>query len=205
MTPDLRLSLEMLALVAWWIGSFILCFGTKASRALLFPLCFLFWMVPLPEFALTAVIKFLQDGSALISTLLFQAARVPVLQNGVHLFIPGLTIEIAKECSSIRSSLMLLVTTMVLAQLFLRSPIKKALVIAISLPLSIAKNGLRIFVIAMLGTRVDPGYLNGRFHHQGGIVFFAIALVFIFLLLWLLQRGESRQTTKPAVDALVSC
>jgi exosortase len=205
MTPDLRLSLEMLALVAWWIGSFILCFGTKASRALLFPLCFLFWMVPLPEFALTAVIKFLQDGSALISTLLFQAARVPVLQNGVHLFIPGLTIEIAKECSSIRSSLMLLVTTMVLAQLFLRSPIKKALVIAIALPLSIAKNGLRIFVIAMLGTRVDPGYLNGRFHHQGGIVFFAIALVFIFLLLWLLQRGESRQTTKPAVDALVSC
>jgi exosortase len=205
MTPDLRLSLEMLALVAWWIGSFILCFGTKASRALLFPLCFLFWMVPLPEFALTAVIKFLQDGSALISTLLFQAARVPVLQNGVHLFIPGLTIEIAKECSSIRSSLMLLVTTMVLAQLFLRSPIKKALVIAIALPLSIAKNGLRIFVIAMLGTRVDPGYLNGRFHHQGGIVFFAIALVFIFLLLWLLQRGETHQPPEPAANALVSC
>jgi exosortase/archaeosortase family protein len=100
---------------------------------------------------------------------------------------------------------MLLVTTMVLAQLFLRSPIRKAWVIAASVPLSIAKNGLRIFVIAMLGTRVDPGYLNGRFHHQGGIVFFAIALVFIFLLLWLLQRGESRQTTKPAVDALVSC
>jgi exosortase len=203
-SPDLRLSVEMLALVTWWIGSFVLCFGAKASRALLFPLCFLFWMVPLPAIALAAVIKFLQDGSATTSMLLFQAAGIPVLQNGVQLSIPGLNIEIAKECSSIRSSLMLLVTTMVLAQVFLRSPIRKALVIAIAVPLSIAKNGLRIFTIAMLGTRVDPGYLNGRFHHQGGIVFFAIALVLVFFVLWILERGE-RDSRKVAVPAQVSC
>jgi hypothetical protein len=42
----------------------------------------------------------------------------------------------------------------------------------------------------MLGTRVDPGYLTGSFHHQGGIVFFAIALIVIFALLWILERGE---------------
>jgi len=79
---------------------------------------------------------------------------------------------------------------MVLAQLMLHSPWRKALLIGLAVPLSIAKNGLRIFTIAMLGTRVDPGYLTGRFHHQGGIVFFAIALIVIFALLWILQRGE---------------
>jgi exosortase/archaeosortase family protein len=63
-------------------------------------------------------------------------------------------------------------------------------VIGLAVPLSIAKNGLRIFTIAMLGTRVDRGYLTGRFHHQGGIVFFAIALVVVFALLWILRRGE---------------
>jgi exosortase/archaeosortase family protein len=86
---------------------------------------------------------------------------------------------------------MLLVTTMVLAQLLLRSPWRKALVIGLAVPLSVAKNGLRIFTIAMLGTRVDPGYLTGKLHHQGGIVFFGIALIAVFALLWIFRRGEN--------------
>jgi hypothetical protein len=47
----------------------------------------------------------------------------------------------------------------------------------------------------MLGTRVDRGYLTGRFHHQGGIVFFAIALFMIFALLWMLRRAEDSSLT----------
>jgi exosortase/archaeosortase family protein len=86
---------------------------------------------------------------------------------------------------------------MVLAQIFLRSPLRKAIVVVLAVPLSVAKNGLRIFTIAMLGTHVDPGYLTGRFHHQGGIVFFAISLLVIFLALWILERGERRVLEKP--------
>jgi exosortase/archaeosortase family protein len=106
------------------------------------------------------------------------------------LHIPGLTLEVAPECSSIRSSLMLVVTTMVLAHLLLRSFWRKALVIAVAIPLSVAKNGLRIFVLGMLGTRVDPSFLTGRLHRQGGIIYFLIALSAIFLLLWILRHGE---------------
>ena len=85
----------------------------------------------------------------------------------------------------------MLVTTIVLAQLVLRTPWRKALLIAVAVPLSIAKNGLRIFSIGMLGTRVDPVYITGRFHHQGGIIFFAIALIAIFALLWFLRKREA--------------
>lgn len=199
---DVGLSISMLALVIWWIGSFVLCFGTRISRLLMFPLGFLFWIVPLPAAALDRIVELLQRGSAVATVALFNLANVPVMQDGLQLSIPGLTLEIAKECSSIRSSLMLLVTTMVLAQLFLKSPLRKALIVAIALPLSVAKNGLRIFVVAMLGTRVDPTYLTGKFHHQGGIVFFAISLLVVFLLLWGLERGESRAARTPALKAL---
>jgi exosortase len=198
MAADLQLSIQMLTLVTAWIGSFVLCFGTKASRLMIFPLCFLYWMVPLPSFALNEIVKCLQQGSAVVARLLFAGAGVPVAQDGLMLSIPGLTVEVAKECSSIRSSLMLLVTTMVLAQLLLHSSWRKALVIALAVPLSIAKNGLRIFTIAMLGTRVDPGFLNGKLHRDGGIVFFAIALSVIFFLLWILRRTE-RDVTRAAV------
>jgi exosortase len=202
---DIGLAILMFALVTAWIGGVVLCLGTKVSRRLLFPLCFLYWMVPFPAIVLNGVVRSLQEGSALSTKLLFALARVPVFEDGLHLTIPGLTVEIAKECSSIRSSLLLLVTTMVLAQLFLRSPWRKALVIAVAVPLSVAKNGLRIFVIAMLGTRVDPGYLNGKFHHQGGIVFFLIALLVVFLLLKLLERREGTHARGPAVKSALTC
>lgn len=189
-SSDLQLSIRMFALVLSWIGAFVLCFGSKVSRSLLFPLFFLFCLVPFPQAVLNELVSLLQQGSTLAARVLFAAVGVPVAQDGVRLTIPGLTIEVAKECSSIRSSSMLLVTTMVLAQLVLRSPWRKALVIAIAVPLSVAKNGLRIFTIAMLGTRVDHGYLTGRLHHQGGIVFFAIALGAVFVLIWILRRSE---------------
>ncbi len=190
LAPDEQLSANMLALVVWWIAAFILCFGLRASRRALFPLCFLFWLVPFPDFVLNPIVNLLQHGSAAAAHLLFAAVGVPVEQNGVLVHIPGLTVEVARECSSIRSSSMLIVTTMVVAQLLLRSPWRKALIILVAVPLSVAKNGLRIFTIAMLTTRVDPSFLTGRLHRKGGIIFFLIALAAIFLLLWILRRSE---------------
>jgi len=195
--PDAQLSVRMLALVAWWIGSFILSFGGRSFKRALFPLCFLFWIVPLPEVVLDPIVRLLQAGSAASAHLLFAAVGVPVTHDGTLITIPGLTIEVARECSSIRSSLMLVVTTMVLAQMLLRSPWRKALVIAVAIPLSVVKNGLRIFVLAMLGTRVDPSFLTGRLHRQGGIIYFLIALAAIFLLLWMTRRGDGQQGISP--------
>lgn len=197
--PDIQLSLSMLALVTWWIGSVVSCFGSRVFRMCVFPLCFLLWLVPFPESALNGIVSFLQQGSASASHLLFAAAGVPVTQDGVVLSIPGLTIEVARNCSSLRSSMLLWVTTMVLAQLLLRSTWRKAFVIAIAIPLAIMKNGLRIFVIAILSTRVDRGFMTGKLHLEGGVVFFMISLVVVFALLWILRRGEAPVLPAPAL------
>jgi exosortase len=194
---DIRLSLAMLAIVIWWIGSFVFCFGPPVARRFLFPLCFLFWLVPIPVLALNKIVAIWQQGSALSASLLFSAVGIPVSQDGILLSIPGLTLEVAQECSSLRSSLMLVVTSMVLAHLFLRSFWRKTAVVLVAIPLSIAKNGLRIFTISMLGTRVDPGFLHGNLHRKGGIFFFLIALFAVLLLLWLLSRGENRSYPEP--------
>jgi exosortase len=190
LSADTGLTLNMSAFVLWWIAAFIFCFGIPVFRRFLFPLCFLLWLVPIPNFIVDIIVGLLQQGSAAAAYFLFAALRVPVEQRGLLLHIPDLILEVAPECSSIRSSLMLVVTTMVLAQLLLRSPWRKAIVIAAAIPLSVAKNGLRIFTIGMLGTRVDPSYLTGRLHRQGGIVFFLFALGATFVLLWIMRRGE---------------
>jgi exosortase len=202
--PDERLTGNMLALVTWWVGSFVLCFGIRVSRSLLFPLGLLFLAVPMPRFLLDEIVSWLQLGSAFVAHGMFAVARVPVSQDGVLLSIPDLTVEVAKECSSIRSSSMLLVTTMLLAQLFLRTAWRKWLVILLAIPVSVAKNGLRIFTIAMLGTKVDPSYLTGRLHHQGGVILFTIGLGGIFFVLWILRRNEGNFLLKPISKAPAS-
>lgn len=187
-----ELSLSMFALVVWWIGSVWLCYGVQIVRTLLFPLCFLFLVVPLPERALDWITQTLQYQSAAAAELLFRAVHIPVSRDGVFLSIPGLGIEVAQECSSIRSSTILIVITLVLANLFLRSRWRQVLLVAIAVPLSVVKNAVRIFTIAELGTRVDPGYLDGRFHRNGGIVFLGLALLVVIGLLWILRRSEVR-------------
>jgi exosortase len=188
---DVQLSLRMLALVLWCIAAFAFCFGRRAFRQALFPLLFLLWLVPFPGFVVNAIVGFLQYSSAATAHAIFFAARVPVEQRGLLIHIPDLTLEVAPECSSIRSSLVLVVTTMVLAHLLLRSSSRKLLLVALAVPLAIAKNGLRIFVLGFLAIRVDPSYLTGRLHHQGGFIFFLIALAGVFLALWILRRGEA--------------
>jgi exosortase len=195
---DVQLSLSMAALITWWIAAFVFCFGTRVARSLVFPLGFLYWLVPIPESILSGIVSGLQRSSAWTAHELFSAAGVPVTQNGVLLQIPRLTIEVAQECSSIRSTLMLVVTSMVLAHLFLRSMSRKILVVLAAIPLSIARNGFRIFALSMLGIHVDPRFLFGSLHRRGGVVFFVLALAVILFLLWLLRWTEDQQSLATA-------
>jgi exosortase len=184
------LSLSVLALVLCWIGSVLVCFGSGVVRSHLFAFCFLFLLVPLPDRVVNWIVDTLQITSAVAADALFRIARVPVAKDGIILSIPGLDIEVARECSSIRSSTMLFVLTLLLAHLFLRSKWRKVLLIVLAIPLSILKNAVRIFTIAELATRVDPGYLTGKLHHQGGVVFLGFAVLLTVLFLWLLRKSE---------------
>lgn len=197
-TPDEILPLSMFALVVWWIGSLLVCRGLGTFRTLLFPLCFLFLLVPAPNSVVNWITQTLQYQSAVASAWLFRIAHVPVTREGLILSIPGLDIEVATQCSSIRSSTMLIVITLLLAHLFLYSKWRKVLLVAASIPLAVAKNAVRIFTIAELGTRVDPAYLDGKLHHSGGILFLAVGVIMVVLLLWMLKLGEIRKSAPQA-------
>lgn len=200
-SADEILSLEIFALVSWWIGSLLLCFGIGIFRRLLFPLCFLFLLVPCPQTALTMITQFLQQQSAVFAGALFRLASTPVTRDGIFLSIPGLDIEVGRECSSIRSSMMLLIVTTVVAQLFLKSRWKRVLMVLLVVPLAVAKNAVRIVTIAELGTRVDPSFLNGRLHRQGGIVFLGIAFAIMLAILWCLNKvNRSKNEPRPVPE-----
>jgi exosortase len=179
-----------LSVVLIWIGAFILFYGARVLRAAAFPLGFLLLTVPIPENILARIIYFLESGSTSLAYFLFRVLGVPVLRDGFLLTVPGVTIEVAKECSGIRSSMALLITCLIAAHLFLRTPWKRVLFVLLALPLALIKNGIRIVTLTLLSVYVDPSFLTGNLHHKGGFVFFLLALAILAPVLLLLEKSE---------------
>jgi exosortase len=189
------LSLETFSVVVVWIGGFLLCYGFIALRAGAFPLLFLLLMVPLPQVVLDRAIYALQEGSTEIAYLIFQTVGTPVLRHGFLLSVPGVTIEVAKECSSIRSSIALFITCLLTAHLYLRTGWKILLLVLLSFPLSLIKNGIRIATLTLLSIYVNPEFLTGRLHHEGGFVFFLLAMLILWPVFSWLKNSEKPHDT----------
>jgi exosortase len=189
-----RYSLEIaiLSLCFFIFAGFILIFGNQSFLAGLFPLLLLLLIAPLPAFLLDRLIWWLQLGSAEVTTWIFYLTRTPVLREGLSFSVPGVTIEIAKECSGIRSTMALLITCLVAGYLLLRTVPGRLALLAAAIPVLAVKNGIRIATLTLLAIHVDPSFLSGRLHKDGGFVFFAIGLVIMLPTLLWLQRAEDK-------------
>jgi len=196
-------SLFVFAIVCIWLGAFALFFGESAFRAALFPLLFLLFMVPIPEPFLSKAIYLLQAGSAVFVEAFFAAAGIPYHRQQFIFELPGVAIRIAEECSGIRSTLALLITTVLASYIFLKTPWRRLVLCLAVIPVALFKNGLRIATLSILSVYVNPAFLYGNLHHRGGIVFFVIALIPMALLLKFLQKSEAPSFAAPAVAGIL--
>jgi len=189
------LCLIMVSFLAVLLGGFISCYGISAARAASFPLLFLLFMIPIPSLLLDRIIYTLQWGSAWASAWLFSLTDVPFLREGLIFALPGLTIEVAKECSGIRSSMALVICGILGGHFFLRSGWQKGFLMLVIVPLIVLKNGVRIVTLSLLYIYVDEGFMTGNLHQRGGIVFFLMALALLMPLLWILGLKLSMSET----------
>jgi len=196
-TGEEYLWLRVLALVLLWISAFAFCYGSPASRAARFPLLFLLLLIPIPDFLVGRAISWLQEGSAFVAFWLFKTLHVPVMREGLVFHVPSLDLEVAKECSGIRSSVILLITTLLVAEFVLRSGWRKSVLVLSVIPIVILKNGLRIVTISLLTVYVSRSFLHSWLHQSGGIVFYVLGLLVLLPMLNLLKRSEMREAADP--------
>jgi exosortase len=190
LSAEWRLPVSIFLLVSVWIAGFWVCFGSGTTRKLLFPLLFLYFLVPLPPVFLSQIITLSEHGSTEVTAMLFNIAGVPNFRTGDSFLLVDLKIVVAQQCSGIRSSMALLMTGLVLSHLCLRSFWGKAIFLALIPPLAIFKNGLRIFTLSVLSAYVSPRFLEGHLHRNGGILFFALTILVASLFLFLVQKLE---------------
>jgi exosortase len=175
------------------IGAFVAIFGLRAFRSARFALLFLAFMIPLPTVVEQWIIRVLQLGSTEFVALLFSITPIPVLRDGLVFHMPRLSIEVAPQCSGIRSSLALVITCVLAGHMFLKRGWSKALLVLAVLPVTMLKNGIRIVTLSVLALYVDRGFLESSLHRDGGIVFFILALFLMAPILFILRRSEKQK------------
>jgi exosortase len=185
-----------------WAG-FLFFYGAPAFKAGMFPLLFLLLMVPLPGFLLDRFIAWLQVGSADVTEWIFRLSGTTFLREGLFFVLPQVTIEVARECSGIRSTQALLITCLLAGYLLLQTNWRRAVLLLAAVPVLVIKNGIRIATLTLLAVHVDPTFLTGSLHHDGGFVFFGLGMLILLPLLWWLQKTEgSRLGIRTGVGTL---
>ncbi len=195
------MSLKIYSLLLFWAGGFILFYGLKSLRIAIFPVLFLFLFAPIPSIVVEKFIFFLQVLSTEATYLLFKITGIPVLREGFTFHLPGLSIEVAKQCSGIRSSLALIITSLIAGEFFLKTRWKKLVLVLCVIPITIFKNGLRISVLSLLGVYVDPRILGSQLHRSGGIPFFIFALILMAPILFFLIKSEKKRRNDKVLSA----
>jgi exosortase C (VPDSG-CTERM-specific) len=192
-TPEDQVSARILAFCcAVWAGGFAFV-GSRVARAFAFPALFLVFMVPLPSGAVAAIETFFQYTSAEVAFRFIDWSGTTVFREGLTFTMPGLALYVGPECSGIRSSFVLFITSLLAGHLFLRSPWRRLFLAAFVIPLGIVRNAFRVFVLAMLSVHVDLSYIDSPIHHKGGPIFFALSLIpFFLVLVWLRRRDTHR-------------
>jgi len=165
-------------------------FGRGWMRAAAFPLAYLIFMVPMPDAMADALETASKYASAEVANLLFHLSGTPFLRAGVIFQLPNITIEVAQECSGIRSSWVLLMTSILAANLFLKTSWRRFALVAFVIPLAILRNGFRILVIGLLCVHMGPQMIHSIIHRRGGPLFFMLSLIPLLLVLWLLRKGD---------------
>ena len=192
-----NLSLMMLAYVSFIVATGFVCLGSEWMRAAAFPVAFLVFMVPLPDAAVNWLEVALVAASADAAAWMFTVTGTPMFREGTILTLPGIVLEVARECSGIRSTVVLFITSVLASNLFLRSTSRRVALVALVIPLAIVRNGFRILVIGLLCVHIGPHMTDSFIHQRGGPIFFALSLIPLLLILFWLRRHDKRVNARP--------
>ena len=157
--------------------------GWRVYRFLLFPLSYLWLLVPTGEFLL----PWLQQLAADMSTRMIELSGLPVYQEGVIIQVPSGLYRVAPECAGLNFFLSSFALSLVYAQQVYQRWHKRLLCIAVALIIAIIANWIRIYAIIMLGDVLENPQEFLLDHGPYGWAFFAAVMMVSMGLGWLFR------------------
>jgi exosortase A len=196
LAPDLRALLPLLAVVAGWavarsvdvlvVEQFAavlmlpvlvwLCLGLRAVWVLAFPLAFMLLAVPVGEFLIYPMMRF----TAAFTVNAVRMTGIPVFWDGMFFTLPSGNWNIVEGCSGVRYIIASVTLGVLYAYLTYHSYWRRAAFILAACIVPVFANGMRAFIIVMLGHFSNMKIATGVDHLIYGWVWFGIVMFFLF-------------------------
>jgi exosortase D (VPLPA-CTERM-specific) len=184
-------SLYILTQYAFLLILYGLCLalvGWKGIQILWFPLVYLFFMIPLPNFLYNNLSSQLQLISSQLGVMVIRLFDISVYLQGNVIDLGVYKLQVVEACSGLRYLFPLTSFGFLCAYFFKAKLWMRVLVFLTTLPITVIMNSLRI---GMIGVLVEYGGIEqaeGFLHDFEGWVIFIGCLAVLFTEMWLMVK-----------------
>jgi len=175
--------LALAGLTVFWVGE-------RQLRRWWLPFALLTLSIPLPALVTNAMTIPLQFKASALGAALLGWRDVPVRLSGNVIQLPGRQLFVTEACSGIRSLVALLSLGVLIGGLWLRSPVGRLAVVALSVPVAVVVNAVRVFLTGFLVYFVNPAFGEGFMHLTEGWLLFLVAFTVLACGAWAVGSVE---------------
>lgn len=169
--------------------------GTHSAWVIAFPLAFLLFLVPVGEDLVPPMMEFTAD----FTVAMVKLTGIPVYREGLYFMLPTGNWSVVEACSGIRYLIASVTLGCLYAYLTYNSLTKRLIFILVSILVPILANGLRAYIIVMLGHLSDMTIATGVDHLVYGWFFFGI-VIFILISIGAWFRDPLETPPKPSAN-----
>lgn len=184
-----------LSIIVLLVGACLYFHGKGLVRALAFPLAYMVFMIPLPGGLIDRVGLPMQILASKSTAGLLSLCRIDVVRSGIQLSVDGYRFEVAPACSGMSSLVALVGVTAVFAYITSLPPRYKWGLFALSLPIALIANVVRITSIALVGYFWDWDRAVSIYHDWSSPILFVAAITQLFIISWGFEWLSARRTT----------
>ncbi len=182
------------ALIVMLQGAVAATLGPAVIRALIFPLFYAFFMIPVGSELEPA----LQLLTAKIAMALLGFAGVPGHMEGIFITIPGGLFRVAEACSGANFLIAMTAYGVLVCHVCFRSWVRRAIFLAFALGTCLLANGVRAFATIYVAHLTTVDAAAGFDHIVYGWLFFAVVMVAVMTAAW---PFFDRKPGDPPLDA----
>ena len=165
------------------LGCLLLIGGWPLARVFAFPLAFLIFSVPPPNWILDALTVPLKAWVSDVVTNVLYALGYPIAQNGVMIMIGSYELMVKDACSGMNSIFALSAIGIFYVHEFVHNNwIRTSILMLSIIPITILANLFRVVALVLGSYYFGVDNVEGLFHDLTGIALFVFALVLFFLL-----------------------
>ena len=171
---------RQLGAVAMLQASAMALMGPRVTLGLLFPLAYMFFLVPFGD----ELVPALQTITAKITIALTHLSGVPAVIDGVFIDTPAGLFEVAEACSGVKFLIAMIALGVLVSHVCFRTWRRRIAFLALSVIVPILANGVRAWGTIYVAQFKGVEFAAGFDHIFYGWIFFAIVMAMVLGVGW---------------------